>query len=164
MNIIKASRQDIDSILAIYAIARKYMEETGNGTQWGKTRPEKRLIEEDIRKGQCFIGTDNDGKIHFVFAFILGNDLTYTVIEGGNWLNDQPYGVIHRIASDMQFHGVFKECLDFCKGYCSNIRIDTHENNLTMRHLLKKHGFTRCGIIYLANGEPRIAYQLPNFC
>jgi len=39
------------------------------------------------------------------------------------------------------------------------IRIDTHHDNKTMQHVVMKHGFRRCGIIYLANGDPRIAYQ-----
>lgn len=28
-----------------------------------------------------------------------------------------------------------------------------------MQHLLEKYGFVRCGIIYLPDGAPRIAYQ-----
>ena len=28
-----------------------------------------------------------------------------------------------------------------------------------MHHILGKYGFTRCGVIYLANGDPREAYQ-----
>ena len=28
-----------------------------------------------------------------------------------------------------------------------------------MQHILEKQGFVRCGIIYVANGTPRIAYQ-----
>jgi hypothetical protein len=31
---------------------------------------------------------------------MIGKDPTYAVIENGNWLNDEPYGVIHRIASN----------------------------------------------------------------
>ena len=31
-----------------------------------------------------------------------------------------------------------------------------------MQNLLEKHGFIRCGIIYVANGTPRIAYQRHN--
>lgn len=40
-----------------------------------------------------------------------------------------------------------------------NIRIDTHADNKTMQHLIEADGFTRCGIIYIADGTPRIAYQ-----
>ena len=27
-----------------------------------------------------------------------------------------------------------------------------------MKHILKKNGFTECGVIYLENGDPRDAY------
>lgn len=40
-----------------------------------------------------------------------------------------------------------------------SIRIDTHADNKTMQHLIEADGFTRCGIIYIADGTPRIAYQ-----
>ncbi len=159
MKIRKATESDIGSIMEIYAAARKYMEKTGNGTQWGKTRPPRSQIEEDIRKGQCFAGLGDDGCLHFVFAFIRGDDPAYAVIRDGNWLNNEPYGVIHRIASDGQVHGVFHACVGFCREQCQNLRIDTHENNKTMQHLLQKNRFIRCGTIYLENGDPRIAYQ-----
>lgn len=159
MNIRNATKNDLTDIMAVYAYARKYMEENGNPTQWGKTRPPQSLIEEDIQKKRCYVGVGEDQKIHFVFAFIEGDDPTYAVIENGNWLNNEPYGVIHRIAGDGQIHGVLKTCLNFCRKKCKNLRIDTHENNKTMQHLLEKNKFTRCGIIYLKNGEPRIAYQ-----
>ena len=53
-----------------------------------------------------------------------------------------------------------RACIDFCTQTISNIRIDTHENNKTMQNALERIGFVRCGIIYLPNGDPRIAYQL----
>lgn len=28
-----------------------------------------------------------------------------------------------------------------------------------MQHKIEKNGFTRCGIIYITDGSPRIAYQ-----
>ena len=40
----------------------------------------------------------------------------------------------------------------------SNIRIDTHEKNLTMQKALARQGFVRCGLVRLREGE-RIAYQ-----
>jgi RimJ/RimL family protein N-acetyltransferase len=40
-----------------------------------------------------------------------------------------------------------------------NIRIDTHRDNAIMQHLLEKNGFVKCGIIYVEDGSPRIAYQ-----
>ena len=32
-----------------------------------------------------------------------------------------------------------------------------------MQHLIERSGFTRCGIVYMEDGSPRIAYQLSNF-
>jgi hypothetical protein len=29
-----------------------------------------------------------------------------------------------------------------------------------MQHVVEKHGFSRRGIIFLANGDPRIAYEM----
>lgn len=160
MIIRKATERDLSSILNVYKIAREYMRRTGNPDQWGTEKPKKELLEEDIQKGELYVGENSDGEIHFVFAFILGDDPTYSYIENGNWLCDAPYGTIHRIASDGTVSGVVKTAVDYCKNTISNIRIDTHEKNQTMQHVLQKLGFVKCGIIYIDDGTPRIAYQL----
>ena len=41
---------------------------------------------------------ETESGLHGVFAFILGEDPTYGVIEDGQWLSGDPYGTIHRIA------------------------------------------------------------------
>ena len=68
-------------------------------------------------------------------------------------------GIKHRVAGDGAAGGVFARCLAFCLGLCGNIRIDTHRDNRTMRHLIEKSGFARCGLIHVEDGSPRIAYQ-----
>ena len=158
MKIRQAQARDLDSILKVYEIAREYMRQNGNPDQWGYDKPPKELLKEDIIKEQLFVGTD-EGRICFVFAFILGDDPTYSYIEDGEWLSDKPYGTIHRIASDGTVSGVVKSAVDFAKEYIPNIRIDTHENNKTMQYVVEKLGFSRCGIIYIEDGTPRIAYQ-----
>ncbi len=159
MVIRKAFETELDRIMEIYALARKYMAENGNAEQWGTTHPPREMIVEDIRLGQCFVGICEDGQPHCVFAFLSGVDPTYNVIVDGEWLNDEEYLTIHRIASDGKYHGVFAECMDFCKKKAKNLRIDTHEKNKTMQHVLQKNGFKKCGTIYLEDGRPRIAYQ-----
>ena len=152
-----ATPADLTIIMEIYRIAREYMQKNGNPTQWGKAGyPSTKLLKNDIQNGNLYV-YEEDG-IHGVFAFILGEDPTYGTIEGA-WINNEPYGTIHRIASDMQQKGVFEKCLDFCKDRADNIRIDTHKNNATMRHLIEKNGFQECGIIHVQDGSPRIAYQ-----
>ena len=160
MLIRKAEQSDLASILKIYETAREYMRKSGNPTQWGTNKPHKELLVDDIKKGELYVGEGDSGKLHFVFAFILGEDPTYSYIENGSWLSDEPYGTIHRIASDGSIPVVVKMAVDFCKTIISNIRIDTHHNNKTMQHVVEKIGFTKCGIIYTEDGTPRIAYQL----
>lgn len=70
-----------------------------------------------------------------------------------------PYGTIHRVAGDGTVHGLFAACMDFCKGRMSHLRIDTHENNAVMRHLIARHGFLPCGTIYVEDGTPRLAFD-----
>lgn len=159
MLIRKAEPRDLIHILKVYEIAREYMRKSGNPNQWGTDKPKKELLEDDIRKGELFVGENEEGHICFVFAFILGEDPTYSYIEDGEWLSDKPYGTIHRIASDGTVSGVVRAAVDYCENTISNLRIDTHENNKTMQHVLDKLGFKRCGIIYIDDGTPRIAYQ-----
>ena len=150
--------EDLEKVLAIYARARAYMQETGNPTQWGTSSPALSVLLNDIQHQHLYL-LEEDTQIHAVFALIPGNDPTYQYIEG-QWLNDAPYAAIHRVASAGIRKGVLADCLAFCKSQYANIRIDTHHDNKIMQHLLEKHGFQRCGVIYLENGDPRIAYQL----
>lgn len=160
MKIRKAKPDDLESILRVYEIAREYMRKTGNPDQWGTEHPKKEMLEDDIKKGELFVGENDEGSICFVFAFILGDDPTYSYIENGNWISDDEYGTIHRIASDGTASGVVKTAVEYCRNIISNIRIDTHEKNKTMQHVVEKIGFVKCGIIYIDDGTPRIAYQL----
>ncbi|KPU42971.1 hypothetical protein OXPF_34020 [Oxobacter pfennigii] len=153
-----AKYEDLDKIMDIYAIARKYMADNGNVMQWGETYPEREMLEDDIMNKQLFVYEEGD-KIHGVFAFMIGPDETYSYIEKGSWKNNDLYGTIHRIAGDGAVKGIFSQCLDFCKERISNLRIDTHNDNHTMQHLIEKYGFEKCGIIYVQDGTPRIAYQ-----
>ena len=156
MTIRKAQMDDLPKILSIYQYARYFMRKTGNPTQWGDNHPAKELLTSDIEKGDLYILEDNN--ILAVFALIYGADPTYGYIEG-QWLNDEPYVTIHRIASSGICKGALPYCVDYALSVCDNLRIDTHHDNKVMQHLLDKYGFSKCGIIYLENGDPRIAYQ-----
>ena len=92
------------------------------------------------------------------FALLPSPEPTYARIEGA-WLTDEPYGVIHRMASYPDVHGVFDAVIDFASAHYPHLRIDTHRDNRIMRHLIEKHGFTYCGIIWLEDGTERLAYE-----
>lgn len=149
---------DLPRILEIYEQARQFMRETGNPNQWGLTHPAESILLDDISKGQLYVCTEKN-EILCVFAYIPGPDPTYQVIEGGSWLNEAPYGVIHRMAVTRRGQGIAAFCFDWALRQCPNLRIDTHENNLPMQSALRKYGFQFCGTIYLPNSDPRIAFH-----
>ena len=154
----KAEMKDLPRIEAIYAYARRFMAENGNPNQWGNTTPKTELLLDDISKGDLFVLIDDD-EIHGVFYFYIGPDPTYGVIEDGQWRSDTPYGTIHRIAGDGS-GGVLAAAVAFGKQRIRHLRIDTHDDNKIMQRAVAKFGFQRAGIIHLANGSPRIAYDL----
>ena len=148
---------DIKQISEIYQEAREFMRETGNTDQWKDGHPSNEIVKKDIEDKTGYV-VELEDEIVGVFAFILGEDVTYKKIEG-KWLNNFPYGTIHRIASKRKVKGVLKAAVSYASRYTNNIRIDTHKDNEVMQHLLDKLQFTQCGIIYLLDGNPRIAYQ-----
>ena len=152
----KAVREDLPGILKIYENARKFMAENGNPNQWGKTNPPQSVLERDIELGQLCV-VIREGKIRGVFAFIPGVDPTYGYIDGV-WRSDAPYAAIHRVASDGA-GGILAEAVAFGWEKCKHLRIDTHEDNRVMHRAIERAGFQRCGIIYLENGDPRVAYE-----
>ena len=152
-----ATAEDMNRILEIYAIARKFMAQNGNPTQWGTSHPEEAVLWEDISQESLFVVTEGS-VIRGVFYFALGDDPTYAHIEQGSWRSDTPYGTIHRIAGDGS-GGVFGACLAYVEKLSNHIRIDTHADNKPMQHVVEKYGFSRRGIIYVADGSPRIAYD-----
>lgn len=151
---------DIEAIMTIYHFARNKMVKSGNPSQWIGGYPSQELIQSDIASGNSYVVTVDD-KIIGVFSFIIGEDDTYSVIDG-EWLNDKRYGTIHRIASADGVHGIADTCLEFCKTKGVDIRIDTHADNTPMLSWIRKRGFVHCGTIYVANGTPRLAFQLAN--
>lgn len=158
LKIRNAVKEDVPRIMEIYCYAQEFMIKCGNPTQWGHSYPTRELIDCDILNQACKVVYDETG-IHGVVALYEGIDPTYVHIEDGSWLNNDPYITIHRIASDGRVHGVFKTVADYCKNMIDNVKLDTHANNLIMQSLIAKNGFTRCGIIHVDDGSPRIAYQ-----
>ena len=151
-----ARLEDLDEILRIYDRAKKFMAATGNPTQWAGNYPQRELLEEDVANGGLFVVTEADS-ICGVFYFVIGPDPTYEIIENGAWHSDRPYGTIHRIAGNGG--GIFGAALEYCRSRIDHLRIDTHENNKVMQHVVTKHGFRYCGVIYTDDGTPRLAFD-----
>ena len=156
--IVTAKEADLPRILEIYDIAKAYMRANGNPNQWNGAYPDSETLRTDIEKQRLYV-YKKDGRIHGVFMLLLEEEPTYAYIEDGSWREETPYGTIHRLAGDGEVRGLFAKCVAFCESKVKYLRADTHFDNHTMQHLLEKNGFERRGIIYLKNGDPRIAYQ-----
>ena len=154
----KAIDSDLLEIKKIVAKARDIMKSSGNVNQWVDGYPSSEVLLSDIRSGNAYLLLRENKAVAY-FAMTDGPDSTYNFIAEGNWLNDDTYGVLHRIASNGEAKGVFKEILLYASEHYSNIRIDTHHDNKIMQRLLEQNGFVYCGVIFLADGSPRLAYQ-----
>lgn len=150
---------DVPRLKEIFADARAFMAENGNPSQWGDGYPHEEDILNDIRRGVSYVVVDGDVVVG-TFAFILGEDPTYHIIEDGDWADDpRPYGTIHRLAAARGVHGVADACLRYCESKTDHLRADTHSDNRVLQHILTSRGFTYRGIIYVRNHSPRLAYQ-----
>ena len=157
MKIRSASHEDFEQILNIYARARAFMREHGNPDQWGDVYPSRELILSDLKEGRLYLVVDGENAIAGVFSLFLDGDPDYDVIDG-EWLNDEPYIAIHRIASAGTHNGIFSCIFDYCRAISNNIKIDTHTQNTVMQAILTKHGFERCGYITI-EGMKFITFQ-----
>ncbi len=105
----------------------------------------------------------SDERVAATFWFAVAPEPTYSQLYDGVWLTNGSYGVVHRLASDGSVGGVGRFALDWCFERCvavgAGLRVDTHECNAVMQAILRACGFVRCGVIYLADGSPRDAFE-----
>ncbi|MBR4977429.1 MAG: GNAT family N-acetyltransferase [Bacteroidales bacterium] len=163
MIIRKAACSDLGALMKIFEGAKQIMRDSGNIHQWNGAYPTEDVVMNDIESGNCYVLCDDEA-ILGTMALIPGPDPTYSYIEG-EWPDDAPYYVIHRIATAAPGKNVAIKLFDWAFGHiasqgCKVIRIDTHEENKIMKHILGKYGFMMCGLIYLKDGAPRDAYHL----
>lgn len=157
MEIRKTVKNDIDAVMKIYKDARSFMVKTGNPNQW-TNYPTLDNILSDIENGYGYVVCEGE-EIVGVFHFRIGIDPTYLIIENGEWKNDLPYGVIHRIAVKYHARGIADFIYNYCFNMKQNLKIDTHKDNIPMQRSLTKNGFEYCGIIHIESGDERVAYQ-----
>lgn len=163
MYVRKTKKEDIETVLRLYSDAREFMAENGNGGQWGTTYPSVSQLEDDMAENASYVCIDETGEsgeltengIVGTFAYFYGNDPdpNYIKVYGGEWPDNRPYGVVHRITTLKGTHGVAVFCLDWAYEQCRHLRIDTHKNNIPMQKLVSKCGFEFCGEVKMLNGD-----------
>lgn len=162
----KTRSEDIPVVISIIDDAIKELRKA-SVNQWQNGYPNAASIEIDIDKGWAYVLVQDD-EILATLALSFDGDPNYDIIVDGDWLNQEPYAVIHRIAVKLsrKGEGLAGIAIEMCENICLdqgifNIRIDTHRLNLSMQRMLQKAGYTYCGIIYLthSDGAERLALQ-----
>lgn len=160
----KSVRGDIPGIMKLICQAQSYMREQ-KIDQWQNGYPGEEVFEKDITRGVSYV-MEEEGKIIGTIAVIFDGEPTYDRIYEGAWKSSQPYAAIHRVAVDAERKGqgiagrMIQEAEKLCheRGVRS-MKNDTHRDNHSMQRMLAKNGFSYCGVIYLEDGDERIAFE-----
>lgn len=164
MDFRKAVESDVNSIMNIIKQAQVYLKEQGVN-QWQDNYPSVEIIRNDIVNKNGFVLLKDDDIVGTV-AVSFDGEKTYESIYDGEWISNHEYAVIHRIAIETNYKGlglssiIIKDIEKIClKKGVHSIKVDTHEDNLSMQKLLQKNGFLYCGIIYLEDKSKRVAFE-----
>lgn len=164
MDFRRAKKEDIGEIMGIIKKAQDHLKSQGID-QWQNGYPNEATIEKDIDQDSFYVLVE-DNEILGITALIFGEDITYKKIYEGKWLTSGKYAVIHRMAVDLDkkrkglaskiLKEVEKTTID---NNIYSIKVDTHRDNKGMQKLLEKNDFKYCGIIYLKDGNERLAFE-----
>ena len=165
-NITKTTKKDIDRVMVILGEARQSIGKLGID-QWQYGYPTRDIIKDDVLKGFSYaVRGEGDDEIIATFCLKEDEEPTYKEIYDGAWINKGESFALHRIAicNLMRGKGVSNAIIEFIVEECRkknipSLKVDTHEGNIPMRKMLEKNGFIYCGIIHLATGEERVAYE-----
>ncbi|WP_346888152.1 GNAT family N-acetyltransferase [Clostridium sp. UBA1056] len=160
----KTVKTDINDVMNIIRQAQVYFKELGIN-QWQNDYPNVEIINNDIDNENSYVLL-KDNNIVATAAVSFEGEKTYDSIYEGQWISNKEYAVIHRIAVNNNHKGlgisskIIRNVEQLClkKGVYS-IKVDTHEENLSMQKMLKKNQFQYCGVIYLEDGSKRIAFE-----
>ena len=160
----KALKNDIDRIMDIMHQAQEYLK-SKDVDQWQDGYPQPEIILNDIDNEESYVA-EIDGEVAGTLVISFRGEETYDKIYEGEWLRDEAYCVVHRVAMDRKYRGkgLASGMLKYAETLCKeknikSIKIDTHLDNKVMRGLISKNGYKYCGIIYLNNGDKRVGYE-----
>lgn len=155
---------DLDQIVEIIELSKKYLKET-KVDQWQDGYPAKEDLRRDIESRNSYVLTNKD-EIVATTVISLDGESTYNSIFNGEWITNEDYIVMHRVAVHDKYKGkgIFKELIKEAESLAlnkgiSSIKIDTHRDNISMQRAVVKNNFKKCGIIYLEDGSERIAFE-----
>ena len=152
-----AAMDEIPVIWEIILQAKAQMYREGKH-QWDENYPTVPILEHDVRKGWGYVlvPSENDSDIIAYGAVVFDGEPAYNGLWDGQWLSEQPYVVLHRlaVADRWKRQGM---AVRYSRGIRS-FKVDTNYDNFYMQRVFSSLGFTYCGRIRYDAGE-RMAYE-----
>ena len=131
--------------------------------QWQDGYPNLEVVKTDISLGKGYV-LEIDNAIAAYAALVFNDEPAYKEIIG-DWLTNDDFLVIHRVAVSDDFLGkgiavlLFQKLEDFAmENQVFSIKVDTNFDNLAMLHILKKLDYQYCGEVYF-RGSARKAFE-----
>ena len=131
--------------------------------QWQDGYPNQEAVKTDISLGKGYV-LEIDNAIAAYAALVFNDEPAYNEIIG-DWLTNDDFLVIHRVAVSDDFLGkgiavlLFQKLEEFAKeNQAFSIKVDTNFDNLAMLHILEKLDYQYCGEVYF-RGSARKAFE-----
>lgn len=151
-----AEESELDTVFRMFQCASKHMEEQGI-YQWDELYPDRNDLEEDIRKGELYLGVAEQEP---VAAYVLNRERDEAYING-KWKGEEASCmVLHRLCVNPAFQGKgigtftmrhIEECLG--KRGCRSIRLDAFTENPIAERMYKKLGYQVVGFAEFRKGK-----------
>lgn len=165
MELRKGTLADRESVEGLYEEARAFLRSMGTN-QWQDGYPNGESFLQDVKAGSAWV-LEEDGKVVGTACLAFGREPTYDTIYQGAWgIQPEEYAFLHRVAVSGACKGkggaslFFKELERQARERgLPALRGDTHRDNKVMQRVMEKNGLTYRGIIYLEDGDERLAFE-----
>ncbi len=166
MTIRLSEYSDQPMMMELFALASEGLRRAGVD-QWQNGYPTPEIVRADISRRESYVMVDGHRVVGTAVISFAGEP-TYDKIDG-EWLTEsEAYVVIHRLTIHPELRGgrlagrLMAHAEELCRQRgVRSMRIDTHADNLPMQRAVLGFGFRYCGVITLADGAPRLAYERP---
>lgn len=138
-----ATTEDLAVLDPIFESARQYMAAQGNAGQWVEGRPNSQSVSGNVQAGEGRVVVTAD-ECKVVGFFVVSEDEPAYEQIADNWSAQTPYIVVHRFAA-LPGYKAGSFVFSYLQEKHDHIRVDTHRNNQTMRHLMEKFNFKYVG-------------------
>lgn len=153
----KATASEIPEIWTILQQAIIRRKKDGSD-QWQDGYPNPEVVKKDVEAGQGFVLTEGDSIIGYS-AVLINDEPEYAKIKG-EWLSNEDFIVVHRVAVLENYlgKGLAKKILEFIEEFAlsnniHSIKADTNFDNIAMLKIFEKSGYKYCGKVYFRGGE-----------